>query len=117
ASFGLEHTLRRFQPEYLSKGENRLADRLVRRVSLIRFLSTIGVLALIFATWRYVAPIFKMEDYRSVFLLFAVLAVTHFQCSILSIALSSHLLQKHSVGTQAAFSIGKAVAYGAVGYF
>lgn len=116
ASFGLEHTLRRYQPEYLKKGENRLADLIVRRIGLFRLLSSAAVLALIFFTWQQVAPLFKIEDYRSVFLLFAVLAITHFQCTILSIALSSHLLQKHSLGMYAVYSVGKALAYAAVGY-
>lgn len=116
ASFGLEHTLRRYQPEYLKAGEHRLADLLVRRIGLLRLASTAAVLGLVYAFWADLAPIFKIEDYRSLFLLFAVIALTYFQCSILTIALSSHLLQKHSMGVQAAFAVLKAVAYAAVGY-
>src|SRR5690606_13471569 len=71
ASFGLEHTLRRFQPEYLKEGENRLADRLVRRIGLIRLASTAVVLALIYFLWPSVAPFFQIESYRSVFAIFA----------------------------------------------
>lgn len=116
ASFGLEHTLHRYQPEYLRRGENRLADKLVRRISLIRLLSTIAVLALIFLLWPQIAPIFKLADYRSMFLLFGIITITHFQCSILAVALSSHLLQKYSMGMQTAFSLGKAAAYGIAGF-
>ena len=116
ASFGLEHTLRRYQPEYLKSGENRIADRLVRRIGLVRLVSTAGVLALIFVAWPTVAPMFDIEDYRTVFVIFAGLALTHFQCSILTIALSSHLLQQHSLGMQALFSIVKAVLYAVAGY-
>src|SRR5690606_9835525 len=116
ASFGLEHTLRRYQPEYLKQGENRLADRLVRRIGVIRLLSTVAVLALIFFMWPHVAPVFEIEDYRSIFLLFALLAVTHFQCSILTIALSSHLLQKQNLGVHAGFSVLKTLGYAVVGY-
>src|SRR5690606_13371314 len=116
ASFGLEHTLRRFQPEYLKEGENRIADRLVRRIGLIRLASTADVLALIYLLWPTVAPFFQIESYRSVFVIFAGLALTHFQCAILTIALSSHLLQRHSLGIQALFSVVKAVLYAAVGY-
>lgn len=116
ASFGLEHTLRRYQPEYLNAGEHRLADRLVRRVGLLRLLATGAVLALLYAFWPQLAPLFKIEDYRSIFLLFAVLALTHFQCTVLTVALSSHLLQKHSVGAQTAFTVLKAAGYAGIGY-
>src|SRR5690606_5594356 len=116
ASFGLEHTLRRYQPEYLKKGENRVADRLVRRIGLFRLLSTAAVLVALYAAWPSVAPFFEIEDYRSVFVIFAGLALTHFQCTILTIALSSHLLQQHSLGMQAVFSILKAALYAAAGY-
>lgn len=116
ASFGLEHTLRRYQPEYLKRGENRVADRLVRRIGLIRLGSNAVVLALLFVTWPSVAPLFDIEGYRSVFVIFAGLALAHFQCSILTIALSSHLLQQHSLGMQALFSITKAALYAVAGY-
>ncbi len=116
ASFGLEHTLRRYQPEYLKAGEHRLADRLVRRIALLRLAATAAVLGLLYAFWADLAPIFKIEDYRELFLLFAVIALTHFQCTILTVALSSHLLQKHSMGAQAAFAVVKTAAYAAVGY-
>src|SRR5690606_38377225 len=94
----------------------RIADRLVRRIGLVRLVSTAGVLALIFVAWPTVAPMFDIEDYRTVFVIFAGLALTHFQCSILTIALSSHLLQQHSLGMQALFSIVKAVLYAVAGY-
>src|SRR5690606_16552685 len=71
---------------------------------------------LMFLLWPQVAPIFDLADYRSMFLLFGIIAVTHFQCSILAVALSSHLLQKYSMGLQTAFSLAKAAAYGLVGY-
>jgi O-antigen/teichoic acid export membrane protein len=112
ASFGLEHTLRRFQPEYLKKGQNRLADLVVRKIGVIRLLTNAGLLLLILALWQYVAPPFKILEYRDYFWLFAVIVLTHFQCVILTIALSSHLLQKYSLGMQAAFSILKAAGYG-----
>lgn len=116
ASLGLEHTLRRYQPEYLKSGENRIADRLVRRIGAIRLVTTAAVLMLIFAVWPKVAPFFEIADYRSVFVIFAGLALVHFQCSILTIALSSHLLQQHSLLMQALFSVSKAVLYATAGY-
>lgn len=116
ASFGLEHTLRRYQPEYLKTGRHALADLLVRRIGVLRLISTAAALALLYVFWPKLAPIFKIEDYRSLFLLFAVLALTHFQCSILTVALSSHLLQKHSMGMQAVAAILKTAGYAIVGY-
>ena len=116
ASFGLEHTLRRYQPEYLKSGEHGLADLLVRRIGLLRLVSTAAALTLLYLFWPNLAPIFKIEDYRSLFLLFAVLALTHFQCSILTVALSSHLLQKHSMGMQAVVSLLKTGGYAIAGY-
>src|SRR5690606_12657604 len=116
ASFGLEHTLRRYQPEYLKAGEHRLADRLVRRIALLRLAATAVVLGLLYAFWADLAPIFKIGDYRSLFLLFAVVALTLFQCTVLTIALSSHLLQKHSMSVQAGFAVLKVVGYAVVGF-
>src|SRR5690606_29705892 len=116
ASFGLEHTLRRYQPEYLKAGEHRLADRLVRRIALLRLAATAVVLGLLYAFWADVAPIFRVGDYRSWFLGFAGVALTHFQCTVLTIALSSHLLQKYSMSVQAGFAVLKVVGYAVVGF-
>jgi O-antigen/teichoic acid export membrane protein len=111
-SFGLEDTLRRYQPEYLRKGENRLAHKLARRVSQLRLALALVFLAIVLIFWDTIAPFFKIAEYREHFLLFALLIVSHFQCQVLTLSLSAHLLQKYSVGLTAAFSILKLVGYG-----
>jgi O-antigen/teichoic acid export membrane protein len=111
-SFGMEDTLRRYQPEYLRKGENRLAHWLTRRIGQLRLITTALFLAIAFAFWDQVAPLFKIADYREHFMLFGLLMLSHFQCQLLTMALSAHLLQKYSVGLTAIFSILKLLGYG-----
>jgi O-antigen/teichoic acid export membrane protein len=111
ASFGLENTLRRYQPQYLRTGENRLAHWLVRRVALLRLVTNFGVVCVIFAFWSWLAPLFKIENYNQQFAFFSLVLLTHFQCSILTTALASHLLQKYSTGLTAVFAILKLIGY------
>ena len=111
-SFGMEDTLRRYQPEYLRQGENRLAHWLTRRIGQLRLITTFLFLLIVFAFWNQIAPLFKIADYREHFMLFAVLMLSHFQCQLLSISLSAHLMQKYSVGLTAVFSIVKLAGYG-----
>jgi O-antigen/teichoic acid export membrane protein len=111
-SFGMENTLNRYQPEYLRKGENRLANRLSRNVGLLRLATTGVFCATVLVFWSDIAPFFKIADYREQFMLFAVLIITHFQCQILAISLSAHLLQKYSIGLTAVFSMLKLSGYG-----
>ena len=110
-SLGLENTLRRYQPEYLSQGENRLAHLVVRRIGAIRLVANIVLALLTLLLWDKIAPFFKIAGYRDYFLLFSLIVITHFQCSILNSALSSHLLQKYSAGVVAAFSLTKLLGY------
>ena len=110
-SFGMENTLKRFQPEFLRNGENRLADKLSRRIGLFRLISTTIAVALIIVFWDRLAPILKLTDYREQFILFAAIIVTHFQCQVLSLSLSAHLLQKFSVGLAAMWSVVKLAGY------
>jgi O-antigen/teichoic acid export membrane protein len=110
-SFGMEDTLRRYQPEYLQKGENRLAYRLSRRVGQLRLFTTSAFFVLVLVFWEQVAPFFKIAEYRKEFILFGVLIVGHFQCQVLTMSLSAHLLQKYSVGWTAGFSILKTAGY------
>ena len=61
--------------------------------------------------WDEIAPFFDIAEYRDHFMLFALVIITHFQCHILSISLSAHLLHKYSVGLAAIFSVLKLVGY------
>jgi O-antigen/teichoic acid export membrane protein len=110
-SFGMENTLGRYQPEYLRKGENRLANRLSRNIALLRLATSVMFLAAILVFWDEIAPFFDIAEYRDHFMLFALLIITHFQCHILSISLSAHLLHQYSVGLTAIFSVLKVVGY------
>lgn len=111
-SFGMEDTLRRYQPEYLRKGENRLAHLLAVRIGRLRLVTTFLFAVVALAFWDHIGALFKVAEYREQFLLFAALMVSHFQCQLLGMALSAHLLQKYSVGWTAVFSLVKFAGYG-----
>ena len=111
ASLGLEQVLRRYQPEYLSAGNTSAADWLVRFVASARFATNILVLAAILLAWTYLAPIFKLTDYRPVFAIFAILILLFFQARILQISLASHMLHRFSVGSMAILAFCKLIGY------
>jgi O-antigen/teichoic acid export membrane protein len=110
-SFGMEDTLRRYQPEYLRNGENRLAHWLTRRIGQLRLITTTLFLLAVFVFWSQIAPLFKIAEYREHFMVFAALMLGHFQCQLLGISLSAHLLQKYSVGLAVVFSLVKLGGY------
>jgi O-antigen/teichoic acid export membrane protein len=111
ASFGLEQTLRRFQPEYLRAGNRAAAAWLVRFVASARFGTNVVLLALVLLAWNLVAPLFKLTPYRGEFALFCVLVMLHFQLRILQLTLASHMLHRFSVGSGAILSAVKFAAY------
>ena len=111
ASFGIEQTLRRFQPEYLKAGNPGVAHLLLRLASRVRLGSNLLLLGLLWLLWRWVAPWFGLAPYRSEFTVFAVLILLHFQASIVRISLSSHMLQGFAVGFTILLSLTKLLAY------
>ncbi len=111
ASLGIAQTLRRFQPEYLRAGHAQTAAWLLRVAASARFAANIVLLGLILLLWHSIAPFFKLEPYRTEFLLFSLLILLHFQATILQISLSSHMRQGYSVGMSAVFAVAKLVAY------
>jgi O-antigen/teichoic acid export membrane protein len=111
ASLGLEQTLRRYQPEYLSSGNKAAAFWLVRFVGSARFGVSVVLLSLILLTWNYFAPVFKLGPYRAQFALFSFLVLLHFQARVLQLSLASHMLHRYSVGSTVALSTGKLIAY------
>ncbi len=111
ASFGLEHVLRRYQPEYLSQNRRPAAAWLVRFVSRARFGTNLVVLGLIFAGWHVITPIFKLEPYRGEFVFFSALILLFFQFRVLEISLSSHMLHRYSMGMQTGVAIVKLIGY------
>jgi len=111
SSFGLEQTLRRFQPEYLGSENPVAAAWLVRFVASARFAINIVVIAIVLLAWNLIAPLFKLTPYRVEFVYFCVLMLLFFQSRVLQITLAAHMLHRFSVGSTAVLSIAKLVAY------
>jgi O-antigen/teichoic acid export membrane protein len=111
ASFGLEQTLRRFQPEYLRAGNFRESAWLVRFVAGARFASTLLMIGIILLAWNLIAKRFDLIGYRADFAIFGVLMILFLQSTILQLSLASHMMHQYSVGSVAAMSVGKLIAY------
>lgn len=111
ASFGLEQTLKRYQPEYLRSGNAPAAHRLFRVVGLSRLGSTTAVVAIMLLAWNSFAPYFQLAPYRLQFMVFSLIVILHFQVSIHTISLASYMLHRFSVGMQAAMAVTKLIAY------
>src|ERR1700677_3276410 len=114
ASFGLEQTLRRFQPEYLRAGNFQASAWLVRFVAGARFASTLLMVAIILLAWNLIAKRFDLVGYRGDFAIFGVLMILFLQSTILQLSLASHMMHQYSVGSVAAMSVGKLLAYGSI---
>lgn len=111
ASLGLEQTLRRYQPEYLSAGNIPAARWLVRFVATARFGTNVLLLSGILLAWNWIAPILKLTQYRGEFAFFGLLVLLHFQARILQLSLAANMLQRFSMGSVAVVSIAKLIAY------
>jgi O-antigen/teichoic acid export membrane protein len=114
SSFGLEQTLRRYQPEYLSSGNRAGAAWLVRFVGSARFAINVVVIAVVLLAWNVIAPLFKLTPYRADFLVFCVLMFVFFQSRVLQITLAAHMLHRFSVGSALVMSLAKLAAYAAL---
>ena len=117
ASLGLEQTLRRYQPEYLSANNIAAARWLVRFVASARFGTNVILLAVILLAWNQVAPIFKLTPYRGEFAFFCMLVLLHFQANILQLSLSANMLHRFSIGSLAVLSLLKLIAYASIAWF
>lgn len=117
ASFGLEQTLRRFQPEYLRTDKLAASAWLVRFVAGARFASTLLMIAIILLGWNLIAKRFDLTGDRVDFAIFGVLIVLYLQSIILQLHLASHMMHQYSVGSVAAMSVGKLLAYLAITVF
>ncbi|MEX2343375.1 MAG: oligosaccharide flippase family protein [Steroidobacteraceae bacterium] len=111
ASFGIDNVLQRYQPEYLGNQQTAAAAWLVRFLGRARLGTNLVVLALIFAGWHLVTPLFKLEPYRAEFAIFSVVILLFFQLRVLEISLSSHMLHKYGVGMFAVLAIAKLIGY------
>jgi O-antigen/teichoic acid export membrane protein len=110
-SFGIPNTLARFLPEYHKKHNDRFAHNLHRYASFARFGSNVILLALFWVFWERITVFLGIAAYAELFVVFALIVLTHFQVRILDITLSAYLLQKHSFGSQLLFGIAKLVGY------
>jgi O-antigen/teichoic acid export membrane protein len=111
ASLGLEQTLRRYQPEYLSSGNTVAAAWLTRVVGVTRLTANVTLLVLILLAWNLVAPTFQLLPYRSEFAIFGILILLHFQTRILQFSLASHMFHRYSVGSAAVLAVVKLILY------
>lgn len=114
ASFGLEQTLRRFQPEYLRQDKFSAAAWLVKRVANLRLVTNCTILAVLLLIWNHVAPSFGLGPFRVEFEILCVLVILHFQSQILQLSMASHMLHRYSVGSIAMLSFGKLIFYSAL---
>ena len=113
-SLGITVTLSRYLPEYFGRHEFGMAHELLSWAKRLRLVTSVAIIVAIIAFWDSLAPFFKIQDYKNYFYLFGAIAITHFQCRLLNIALSSYLLQQWSMGLTAMFSLAKLVGYGLV---
>lgn len=114
ASLGIGNTLQRYIPEYYQKGEFKVAHNLFRMTSAIRLLADAAVLGFILLFWQEIAPVLKIDQYKSFFMLFSLVIIVYQQRNILEICLSSYFLHKYSKSIAVLFSMIKAVGYGLI---
>lgn len=110
-SLGLANTLIRYLPEYFNEKRFGLARRLVTWCLRLRFVVTLLSLAAIYLLWDLLAPVFKIQDQREQFLIFAAIVVAMFQARILATAVSTFLLQQWSIGAAALLAVAKTIGY------
>lgn len=110
-SLGLDHALRRYQPEYLQSGRLQAAAWLIRIACRYRFAANVVLIALILGCWNWVAPVFELTPHRMDFLVFSALILIHFQVTILQYAMASYMRHQYSVGSVAILSVGKLSMY------
>jgi O-antigen/teichoic acid export membrane protein len=111
ASFGLDQTLRRYEPEYLRAGNPVAADWLYRTVGKARFGSTVLLLLIVILVWQWIGPLLKVAPYRAEFMLFGILVTLHFQGRILQFSMASHMLHRFSMGSLTVLAVSKLAAY------
>ena len=111
-SFGISNTLQRYMPEYYSKEEYIVAHSLYRNASLLRLLTTIAILSILFCAWEQLAPLLKIKEYKNYLFLFSFIIIIHLQRFLLETTLNSYLLQKYSQGISVLFVLIKGFGYG-----
>jgi O-antigen/teichoic acid export membrane protein len=110
-SFGISDALHRYLPEYFARKDYALARHFIRWSLMLRLFVSILFLSTCLLLWDQIAPIFKIQDAKPYFYVFIAVAITHFQCRTLTLALGANLMQQWSSGLAAAFSLFKLVGY------
>jgi O-antigen/teichoic acid export membrane protein len=110
-SLGIANALQRFLPEYFSRKDFAVARHLIRWSLRLRLLTTTLFLSLCLLFWEQIGQLFDVAELRSYFLIFAPIVLTHFQCRILTLALSANLMQQWSSGLFATFALVKLAGY------
>ncbi len=110
-SLGIGNALHRFLPEYLARKDYGLARHFVSWALRLRLLTSLLFISLCLVFWDRLAPIFEVTHLKQYFLIFAVIIVTHFQCRIITLALSANLMQQWSSGLNTGFTVAKLAGY------
>ncbi|MBD3343014.1 MAG: oligosaccharide flippase family protein [Candidatus Lokiarchaeota archaeon] len=111
ASFGIANTLQRFMPEYYARKEYIVAHKLYKISSIIRLISNIVILGLIFLLWESIAPILKIEAHKKIFILFSIIILLNMQRRLLEVCLNSFFLQKNTQILSIAFMLIRCAGY------
>ena len=69
------------------------------------------MVGIILLGWNLIAKRFDLVGYRPDFAVFGVLVILFLQSTILQLSLASHMMHQYSVGSVAAMSVGKLLAY------
>lgn len=110
-SFGLGNVLLRYIPEYYARGEMRLAHRLYRVSSLLRFGSNLILLGVFLFFWEPLSAYLHIQGYRTHFLFFSLIIFIYMQHGLLNICLGAYFLQKYSQGMLFVFSLIRLAGY------
>lgn len=110
-SLGIANTLARYLPEYFQKGEYGLAYRMVRTARRLRLFSNALILTIIWLFWGPLSLFLNIEAYADSYFVFAAVALTFFQSSLLVTVFSSYLMQKQALLMQILFSVVKVLGY------
>jgi len=113
-SFGIGNALSRYLPEYFDNNRFSIASSLLSWGMRIRLATSILVLGASIFFWDSFSALFKITEYHTYYIVFAVIVVTYFQCQLLTTSLSAYLLQQWSMGLTASFILIKLLGYVAV---
>jgi len=110
-SLGIGNTLARYVPQYFKDKNINLVIKLCRYAFVLRFISLLIILFVGFQFKEELARTFNLTPYLASLLPFALVILLHFQSRLLSIVLSSCLLQGINQTAQILLVSVKTVVY------